>query len=639
MASQIADVIKCSYGNKYKVVLQKYLYGIVNRLSACQNDVLINSLLDHKMASSTCTDKTVPEYTYHKKYGVTVNKIVETVPLLDDESPVLVSTTPSTGYSGISVSQWTVSFNENVIPQSGLIQFYDYDTDTLLDSVMASSGTGSGSTYTYNVSSVFTGDSHVYVLIASNAFMDEAGNYFTGITNKDTLEYTFTGSAPEAQNVTLTYSGVLSEGTTLTIGYTFYDADGDLEGNTTIELIQYDDNIGTNPQTVYSTNPLGSPIYVVPAGKQGKYYQARITPLSATGTNPGNTVYSNKVGAVVQEVLNYSTTKTGTHSVSITLTSNANITIQWETGLVESFINHPSGSSVITHVYPSSASKNVIVYIDNGTKLTSINLDSQNLTGVLYCKNLTNLTGIRAALNSSLTYINMSTCSGTLTQFVANGCNFSTALNFTGFTFNGLLNLDSLGAMPMPLNLNGSFSQLILKGNIVNLDLSGISIKNNGSITVQNSNLTSFVAPTYEGVLASINLQFNYTFTGTINLGAAVFSNSNIYLGYMNISDVDMSLCSGSIRDFRTRTTLVKNVVTGFSNITLTSNASAYLTDCAMTSTNVDDWLTAIEARLPVSPTALTGTIDISGTNAAPTGTGATIAANLALRGATVLTS
>lgn len=98
---------------------------------------------------------------------------------------------------------------------------------------------------------------------------------------------------PVAQSPAL--SGTETVGQVLTANYTYFDADGDVEGTTTFQWYRSDDGAGLNRAA------LGGEVaqtYTLVGGDLGKFIDCEITPVAATGAPTGNTVTTGYSGAI-----------------------------------------------------------------------------------------------------------------------------------------------------------------------------------------------------------------------------------------------------------------------------------------------------------------------------------------------------
>ena len=118
-------------------------------------------------------------------------------------------------------------------------------------------------------------------------------NKKTGDTNNTYTENT----VPVAQSPLITGSPVI--GQTLTATYTYYDADGDLEGTTTFTWWRADDNIETNKQLISGET---AQTYVQTSADYNMWIWCQITPVALTGETPGLTVLTQYFQSEVDNV-------------------------------------------------------------------------------------------------------------------------------------------------------------------------------------------------------------------------------------------------------------------------------------------------------------------------------------------------
>ena len=90
-------------------------------------------------------------------------------------------------------------------------------------------------------------------------------------------------------------SGITETGQTLIGNYTYNDNENDSEGATTFRWTRSDDNVGLNEAGIVTANEA---TYTLTSSDLGKYIKFYITPVAATGANPGNEVGTNYVGPI-----------------------------------------------------------------------------------------------------------------------------------------------------------------------------------------------------------------------------------------------------------------------------------------------------------------------------------------------------
>jgi hypothetical protein len=107
-----------------------------------------------------------------------------------------------------------------------------------------------------------------------------------------------TGNAlPIATNVTV--SGTLKTGQYITAAYTYSDTDGDLEGETEIEVICSTDDQGLTENVIYyGLHIKGAQGYQLSSVHLNKWIAVRVIPIALTGAKTGRAVLSPWVGPV-----------------------------------------------------------------------------------------------------------------------------------------------------------------------------------------------------------------------------------------------------------------------------------------------------------------------------------------------------
>ena len=125
------------------------------------------------------------------------NKTTLNFVTLDVNAPWLLSSIPSDNSAGIKLDQNIVlNFNEDILAGSGKINLFD-SNDKLIEAFSISSSIISGSTVTLNPTANLKPDYSYYVQIPSTALIDNAGNYYAGITNKTEINFTTRRKTPK----------------------------------------------------------------------------------------------------------------------------------------------------------------------------------------------------------------------------------------------------------------------------------------------------------------------------------------------------------------------------------------------------------------------------------------------------------
>jgi len=159
------------------------------------NDLIANTTFYIQIASTAFDDAAGNSYA-----GISDSTSLRfTTVTTDTTNPTLISSSPSTNATGVAVdTNIILNFSEAVIAQSGNITIYKAD-GTLVENITVTSSlvTGSGtSQITVNPNSDLSENTTFYILIASTAFDDAAGNSYAGISDSVTLRFT-TGSDPD----------------------------------------------------------------------------------------------------------------------------------------------------------------------------------------------------------------------------------------------------------------------------------------------------------------------------------------------------------------------------------------------------------------------------------------------------------
>lgn len=114
---------------------------------------------------------------------------------VDRENPTMSSSVPSDGSSGVSPSSNIVlTFNENISFGTGNIRIIDTDDGSGTFTIDAASpgvqASISGNFLTLNPSAILEESTNYAIQVASTAFSDSYGNYYSGISDNTTLNFT-----------------------------------------------------------------------------------------------------------------------------------------------------------------------------------------------------------------------------------------------------------------------------------------------------------------------------------------------------------------------------------------------------------------------------------------------------------------
>jgi hypothetical protein len=139
---------------------------------------------------------------------------------VDTLGSTVSSYSPTNNATGVSVStNLVLTFNESVVVGTGSdndIIIKKLSDDTTIETIDAQSQnvTGSGSAViTINPSSNLDPNTSYYVTVGANAFRDESGNYFAGISNNGTWSFrtiNYVGSYSKRKSITIRNTNITS---------------------------------------------------------------------------------------------------------------------------------------------------------------------------------------------------------------------------------------------------------------------------------------------------------------------------------------------------------------------------------------------------------------------------------------------
>ncbi|PAU80450.1 hypothetical protein CK501_08365 [Halovibrio salipaludis] len=147
------------------------------------------------------------------------------------ETPLLLdNATPTDDATGVMLNtDLSLTFNLNVVAETGDIRLYRSSDDSLFETVAATSGQVSGKgtdTITVSFSDTLEPDTDYYVEIDGNAFSDGNGEFYEGISDPTSLNFrTTNASTPEVTDVSSsTADGTYASGDEIAITVTFSEA-------------------------------------------------------------------------------------------------------------------------------------------------------------------------------------------------------------------------------------------------------------------------------------------------------------------------------------------------------------------------------------------------------------------------------
>ena len=185
-------------------------------------------------------------------------------------------------------------------------------------------------------------------------------------------------TAPTATNVTVT--GNMNIGETLTGNYTYSDANGDLEGNSTFKWYRADDDSGTNSNTVLGET---SNTMTISSDLNHKYIAFEVTPVAQTGGSDyltGQAVTSDWYGPI---------TYTGTENI---LKNN----LIMYPNPVKSYLFIKNTENIKNITVSNITGQNIMMFENNGS--AEIKLNINNLKTGIYLITFRNSENLQTTL-------------------------------------------------------------------------------------------------------------------------------------------------------------------------------------------------------------------------------------------------
>lgn len=134
-----------------------------------------------------------------------------TVLVNDVTPPTIVSLVPEDEAEGVAVnSDLQITFSENVVANTGLITIMDGATAHESIDVLSTQVSIASNVVTINPGFDFDGETDYHVLIENNAFHDESGNSFEGISDATTWNFTTADVSQPTVAITSTVSGTVT---------------------------------------------------------------------------------------------------------------------------------------------------------------------------------------------------------------------------------------------------------------------------------------------------------------------------------------------------------------------------------------------------------------------------------------------
>lgn len=371
---------------------------------------------------------------------------------------------------------------------------------------------------------------------------------------------------------------------------------------------------------------------------------------------------------------------------------NSGAVLFWDfDGLVQIISNNPS------FTYTASGNKSNQAYFDDFTAISSIDLESEGVVGILDLTPFTANTTYKLASNPDMTQVDFPTSAASIAEVNIRATNLA-ALDFSPLSaLGGIIDIGNNTSLAT-LTFNAAKSANpttyldVGRSQLVNIDLEPLLLGNFCEVyCVSSPNLLTFSAATtvnastisvmevrfnpsmttldvsnLQGRIATFNFSLNASLT-TINLGAVLRPSNSVVLGFgctslttvdfstMVIKSLDMSDCTSLINltHVASPTSIPSYNLNGCSSLNYYSlvnlagllgldNATVDLADCGLAQADVDNFLAdfvtiCITNRGEVAPGSFVGrVVEIGGTNAAPSAGGLASVAQLNSIGITV---
>lgn len=489
------------------------------------------------------------------------------------------------------------------------------------------------------------------------------------------------GNVPTANP---TVSGVRQVGQTITGADGYFHPDGIPQdtGATVRRWYSYTNAGGTLGETLIGTGST----YTLTSAEAEKYIRFEVTPAATSGPSPGATVKSPVFGIIAPNTVAYTlqNNRNGVLSITNNMNTAGAVAVDWGDGSPLEIFAASTGGATYTKTFTAGTRTFTLYAVPS--KINTVSASSQNILAADFTT-CTSMTSIVLNFNTGL---------ASLTLPVGNTATWS-SLAIINSAIAGVLNLSTIGSMPTTVNVNGSTNLTGIIGNTVGkctqlqafgckltgvLDLTGVDVGGNIQLNT-NSLLTGIIIDKCTTTITNF-FAFACGLTGTLDLSDLLLG-GNVDVGQnAGLTGLTLPTTSTKINYLRVNNTGIANLnvsgLTGLvqlrfnncasistvtmpssmvqsmtelrgdmssigyfdtSTVTFATTVVINLKDCAMTQAEVNCILVDLAAALPTSGT---GSVDISGTNAAPDGStggcdGTTSVSTINSKGYTILTS
>lgn len=438
--------------------------------------------------------------------------------------------------------------------------------------------------------------------------IDDVRIYSRVLTQDDVdALYDLTNAVPVASSVT--FSGTLSSGSTLTGSYAYSDEEGEAEGTSTYQWYRADDASGTNAAAIAGAT--GS-TYVLQVADEGYHIAFGVVPVAAAGATPGSEVISSYSSTAVVNPAFISTWETTTASESITIpTTGAGYSgnVDWGDGNSDAF----SGTApTISHTYAVAGTYTVKItgtfpriYCSSGgfsrTKLRTVTnwgtVGWTSMNGAL--DGASGLTAVAAngpnVADWTIAFRNCSaltTATGLLTG-VTNGTTFANTFESCGLT--STLDMSDTAA----INLGNAYKNCDSITTVTAAHFAGLSTVTNISTMFDNCGaLTTIESGAFDGFTGVTTAQYTFRNTLLASVPANLFAHCSSLTdlsGFFELtrvtSTVDISATAATvILNLYKQCDLLTTVTASHFNKSTVQNCQGLFYDC--------DALTSVPATL-----------------------------------------
>lgn len=364
---------------------------------------------------------------------------------------------------------------------------------------------------------------------------------------------------PSALNVTLAVQGggPLYPGATIEGTYTFSDVDGDTEGATETYIREYDNfaDADTDTNATGGTQITATSSYATTNSDIDKYYVYWVKPIATSAPTSGSITKSNVLGPIPDVVVSLTHNKQTDFSLKIKATNSQSYSISWGDSNTEAFTGDGT-VQIHTHTYGSAGTYTVDLY-GSPSDITEVEAVNQDVLTVDLSET-TSLTKVDFNSNTSLTSLTPPTSqAASMSLLDFENCDITGSITWPTTIFTGAIINFNVNANLTFLGLSSS-TGTILSYRVDNCNFTGtlaipagISMGGTGNKEVLFNDNPLLTGLDISSLSGDINTIFGYgnDISGNIDFGSLNFIDASVrFENNSGITGWDISSCTGDLQ-------------------------------------------------------------------------------------------